>query len=81
MLSAAMLGWFLWNGMRVLAGLGLVVLGGSLFLLIWFMFEVGLAWVAFVAIGLVLLLASLVLRAVARQAWSRREPEALDSDS
>jgi hypothetical protein len=76
-----MLGWFMWNGMRVFAGLGLLILGGSVVLLIWFMFEVGLAWVAFVAIALVLLLASLVLRAVARQGWSRRSPDALDSDS
>jgi hypothetical protein len=76
-----MLGWFMWNGMRVLAGLGLLVAGGSLVLLIWFMFEVGLAWVAFVAIGLVLLLAWLVLRALARQGWGRSSPEPPDSDS
>jgi hypothetical protein len=55
--STAMVGWLLWNTMRLLAGIGLAILGGSVVILIWFMFEVGLAWVslAFIAGGLVLL--------------------------
>jgi hypothetical protein len=76
-----MLGWFMWNGMRALAGLGLLILGGSVFLFVWFMFEVGLAWVAFVAIALLLVLAWLALRAIARQGWGRRSPEPPESDS
>ena len=43
-------GWLLWNAMRVLAALGLVVLGGSLALLVWFLFKVGFAWIGFVVI-------------------------------
>jgi len=49
-------GWLLWSTMCVLAALGFAVLGGSLVLLVWMMFEVGLAWVAILLIGLALLL-------------------------
>lgn len=53
----------MWNGMRALAALGLAILGGSVLMLVWFMFEVGLAWVSFVVIaGALVLLAVFVRR-------------------
>jgi hypothetical protein len=56
----------MWNAMRLLAALGLVILGGVVVMLIWFMFEVGLAWVSIVAlVGAVALLAVFVRRALA----------------
>jgi hypothetical protein len=66
------MGWFIWNTMRVLAALGLTLLGTSLVLLIWFMFKVGLAWVSILAIGLALLLALLTLKALYRR-WRSAE--------
>jgi hypothetical protein len=57
-----MIGWLMWNGMRLMAALGLTVLAGSLVMLIWFMFDVGFAWISFVVIGLLVLLAVFVLR-------------------
>jgi hypothetical protein len=57
-----MIGWLMWNGMRLMAALGLTVLAGSLVMLIWFMFDVGFAWLSFVVIGLLVLLAVFVLR-------------------
>jgi len=64
--STAVVGWLMWNTMRLLAGVGLAILGGSVVMLIWFMFEVGLAWVsiAFIA-GAVVLLVTFVRRALA----------------
>jgi len=64
-------GWLLWNAMRVLAALGLVVLGGSLALLVWFLFKVGFAWIGFVVIGLAMLLVFVTLRNLWR---ARRSP-------
>jgi hypothetical protein len=64
-------GWLLWNAMRVLAALGLVVLGGSLALLVWFLFKVGFAWIGFVVIGLAMLLVFFTLRNLWR---ARRSP-------
>jgi hypothetical protein len=52
----AVVGWLIWNTMRLLAALGLTVLAGMVGLLIWFMFDAGLAW-----ISIVLLAAGLVL--------------------
>jgi hypothetical protein len=46
-----MIGWLMWNGMRLLAALGLTILGGGVVLLIWFMFDVGFAWISWVAIA------------------------------
>jgi hypothetical protein len=57
-----MIGWLMWNGMRLMAALGLTVLAGSLVMLIWFMFDVGFAWLSFVVIGLLVLLAVFVLK-------------------
>jgi hypothetical protein len=65
------LGWLLWNAMRVLAALGFVVLAGALALLVWFLFKVGFAWIAFVAIGLAILLVFFPLRNLWRD---RRSP-------
>jgi hypothetical protein len=64
--STTVVGWLTWNAMRLLAAIGLASLGGSVLILIWFMFEAGLAWVAilFIAGGLVLLV-TFVRRAVA----------------
>jgi hypothetical protein len=57
-----MIGWLMWNTMRLMAALGLTVLAGSLAMLIWFMFEVGFAWISFIIIGLLVLLGTFVLR-------------------
>jgi hypothetical protein len=62
----AVLGWLMWNTMRLLAGLGLAILAGGVVMLIWFMFDAGLAWVSIVVlIGAVVLLATFVRRVVA----------------
>jgi hypothetical protein len=54
----------MWNTMRLLAALGLTILGGSGVMLIWFMFLVGFAWISFVAIGSALVLAVVLVRRV-----------------
>jgi hypothetical protein len=60
-----MVGWLMWNTMRLLAGVGLLTLAGGVVMLIWFMFEVGLAWVSIVVLaGVVVLLVTLVRRAL-----------------
>ena len=65
MKSEAVVGWLMWNTMRLLAGLGLAVLAGGVLMLVWFMFEVGLAWVSIVVLaGAVVLLATMVKRAL-----------------
>jgi hypothetical protein len=62
-MNPEMLGWLMWNTMRFMAALGLAVLGGSVVLLIWFMFDVGLAWVAVaVLVGALVLLGTFVRR-------------------
>jgi hypothetical protein len=64
--STAVVGWLMWNTMRLLAGIGLAILGVSVVILIWFMFEVGLAWVSIAfLVGALVLLASFVRRALA----------------
>jgi hypothetical protein len=65
--STAVMGWFIWNTMRALAALGLTLLATSVVLAVWFMFKVGLAWVAILVIVLALVLALLTLRALYRQ--------------
>ena len=61
----AMVGWLMWNTMRLLAGVGLLILAGGVVMLIWFMFEVGLAWVSIVVLaGVVVLLVTLVRAAL-----------------
>jgi len=52
----------MWNGMRLLAALGLTILGGSVVLLIWFMFDVGFAWISIVALASAVVLAVHFLR-------------------
>ena len=56
-------GWLLWNTMRVLALLGYALITTTFVLVLFFMFEAGLAWIAFVVIGLVLLLLFVEARA------------------
>jgi hypothetical protein len=58
------IGWLMWNTMRLLAGLGLTILGGGVVLLIWFMFDVGFAWISFVFLGTALGVAFFFLRRV-----------------
>ena len=50
--------------MRLLAALGVTVLAGGIVLLIWFMFDVGFAWISWVAIGGALLLVLVFVRRV-----------------
>jgi hypothetical protein len=65
MKSTAVVGWLIWNTMRLLAAIGLAILGGSVVMLIWFMFEVGLAWVSIALIaGALVLLVTFVRRAL-----------------
>jgi hypothetical protein len=52
----------MWNTMRALAALGFVILGGGVFMLVLFMFEVGLAWVSFVVIAGALVLLAVFAR-------------------
>lgn len=61
-------GWLLWNTARVLAVLGYTLVTTTFALVVFFMFEAGLAWIAFVVIALVLLL----LLVEARAAWKQR---------
>jgi hypothetical protein len=49
-------GWLMWNTMRLAAALGFVLFMTTIVLFIWFMFHVGFAWVSFVLIGLIFLL-------------------------
>jgi hypothetical protein len=63
----------MWNGMRVLAALGLVILGGAVVLLVWFMFVVGLAWVSIVVIAVALLVGLYFLRRLYLRASPARE--------
>jgi hypothetical protein len=57
------IGWLMWNTMRLLAALGLIILGAGVVMLVWFMFDVGLAWVSIVVLaGAALLLATFVRR-------------------
>jgi len=50
------MGWLLWNAMRVLAVVGFVLFTTTIVLFVWFMFDVGFAWVGIVVIALALLL-------------------------
>jgi hypothetical protein len=50
------MGWLIWNVMRVLAVVGFVLFATTIALFVWFMFDVGFAWVGIVVIALVLLL-------------------------
>ncbi len=50
------MGWVMWNAMRLAAGLGFAIATTTLVLFVWRMFDVGLAWVGFVVIGLASLL-------------------------
>jgi hypothetical protein len=49
-------GWLMWNGMRVAAVLGFALFTTTIVLFVWFMFEVGFAWVGIVVIVLAALL-------------------------
>ena len=49
-------GWLIWNTMRVLAVVGFVLFTTTIVLFVWFMFDVGFAWVGVVVIALALLL-------------------------
>ena len=51
------MGWIIWNAMRLAALLGLAFLTLTLIFFVWFMFNVGFAWVGIV----VIVLASLLL--------------------
>ena len=50
------MGWLLWNAMRALAVIGLVLFATTIVLFVWFMFDVGFAWLGIVVIALALLL-------------------------
>lgn len=50
------MGWIIWNAMRLAAILGIALFTLSLILFVWFMFEVGFAWVGIVVIVLAFLL-------------------------
>lgn len=50
------MGWLIWNAMRVLAVVGFVLFATTIVLFVWFMFDVGFAWVGIVVIALALLL-------------------------
>jgi hypothetical protein len=50
------MGWIIWNAMRLAALLGLAFLTLSLIFFVWFMFEVGFAWLGIVVIVLAFLL-------------------------
>jgi hypothetical protein len=50
------MGWLIWNAMRVLAVVGFVLFTTTIVLFVWFMFDVGFAWVGIVVIALALLL-------------------------
>ena len=50
------MGWLIWNAMRLLALIGFVLFTTTIVLFVWFMFDVGFAWVGIVVIALALLL-------------------------
>jgi hypothetical protein len=50
------MGWLIWNAMRLLAVIGFVLFTTTIVLFVWFMFDVGFAWVGIVVIALALLL-------------------------
>lgn len=50
------MGWLIWNAMRALAVIGFVLFTTTIVLFVWFMFDVGFAWVGIVVIALALLL-------------------------
>ena len=50
------MGWLIWNAMRALAVVGFVLFTTTIVLFVWFMFDVGFAWVGVVVIALALLL-------------------------
>jgi hypothetical protein len=50
------MGWIIWNATRLAAILGFALFAFSLILFVWFMFEVGIAWVGIVVLVLALLL-------------------------
>lgn len=50
------MGWLIWNAMRALAVVGFVLFTTTIVLFVWFMFDVGFAWVGIVVIALALLL-------------------------
>jgi hypothetical protein len=50
------MGWLIWNAMRTLAVIGFVLFTTTIVLFVWFMFDVGFAWVGIVVIALALLL-------------------------
>jgi hypothetical protein len=50
------MGWIIWNAMRLAAMLGFALFTLSLILFVWFMFDLGFAWVGIVVIVLALLL-------------------------
>jgi hypothetical protein len=50
------MGWLTWNLMRLLALVGFTLVTITFLVFVWFMIEVGFAWVAIAIIGLVALL-------------------------
>jgi hypothetical protein len=44
------MGWIIWNAMRLAAILGFALFTFSLILFVWFMFEIGFAWVGIVVL-------------------------------
>jgi hypothetical protein len=50
------MGWLTWNLMRLLALVGFTLVTITFLAFVWFMIEVGFAWVAIAIIGLVALL-------------------------
>ena len=50
------MGWIIWNAMRLAAILGLALFTLSLIFFVWFMFEVGFAWLGILVIVLAFLL-------------------------
>ena len=50
------MGWIIWNAMRLAAALGFALFALTIVLFLWFMFDVGFAWVAIVVLGLTSLL-------------------------
>jgi hypothetical protein len=49
-------GWLVWNAMRLAAVVGFAIATATLIFFVWFMFDVGFAWVGIVVIALALLL-------------------------
>jgi hypothetical protein len=56
------MGWLIWNAMRTLAVIGFVLFTTTIVLFVWFMFDVGFAWVGIVVIALALLLVFFTIR-------------------